>query len=317
MTKTKYKKTKICAIVNVTPDSFSDGDLWYEADQAISHGLYLIEQGADILDIGGESTRPGSQTITSAKEIERIHTVIEGLKAKTTTPISIDTWKSKVAEHAINLGVNMINDISGFLADPEMAELVAHHNKVKFVLMFNAAIARPLHKSSKKFPEFRLKNCPKPFSQNDYFKMSDMAILDLMQIYFEKSLNIALKAGVKKEQIYLDPGIGFALSQKENLILINNLKIIHDLGFPIFLGVSRKRFIIDILQSNKINTEPSTNEGFSNRDHASAALTAIAASQGVAIVRTHTVKEHLIAARIGEAIYQADLAENKYLAEYD
>lgn len=310
-------KTKICAIVNVTPDSFSDGNQYYYPEKAIEHGLDLIAQGADMLDIGGESTRPGSTLVSVQTEIERIEPVIKGLKQKSSFPLSVDTWKSAVAEHSLSLGVDIINDITGLLGDPNMADLIAGSNiRPLYVLMFNPVLARPQHPSSLHFPEFYFDNNQPAFTMTEYDKMAEMSILEIMKYYFDKALNIASKAGIKKEQIYLDPGIGFGLTKKENLLLINNLPEIHKLGFPIFLGVSRKRFLINILQDAQIETNPETDSGFANRDLASATLTAIAASKGVEIVRTHTVKAHLLAARIGEAIYQADSAADLELPKY-
>jgi len=198
-----------------------------------------------------------------------------------------------------------------------MADLIAGSNsRPFFVLMFNPVLARPEHTSSQHFPKFSINGNVSAFNTTEYKKISDMPILEVMKYYFDKALTIATKAGIKKEQIYLDPGIGFGLTKKENLQLINNLSVIHELGFPIFLGVSRKRFLINILQDANIETDPETESGFTNRDLASASLTAIAASKGVEIVRTHTVKEHLLAARIGEAIYQADLAADLDLPRY-
>ena len=294
MTNQTENKTQICAIVNVTPDSFSDGNQYYNPQKAIGHGLDLIAQGADMLDIGGESTRPGSTLISAQTEIERIEPVIKGLKQKTLSPLSVDTWKAVVAEHCLSLGVDIINDITGLLGDPNMADLIAGSNtRPLFILMFNPILARPQLSSSLNFPKFCLNDNLPAFTSTEYEKMAEMSILEIMKFYFDKALNIAIKAGIKKEQIYLDPGIGFGLTKKENLQLIKNLSVIHKLGFPIFLGVSRKRFLVNILQNAQFETNPETESGFANRDLASVALTAIAASKGVEIVRTHTVKAHL------------------------
>ncbi|HHU54163.1 MAG TPA: dihydropteroate synthase [Clostridiaceae bacterium] len=318
MTDKKQYKTKICAIVNVTPDSFSDGNLYYNPEIAIEHGLDLIAQGADILDIGGESTRPGSTLISAQTEIERIDPVIRELKQKSDSPLSVDTWKADVAEHCLDIGADIINDITGLFGDPNMADLIAGSGRHPlFVLMFNPVMARPQHSSSMYFPKFCLEDNYSVFTSAEYADMAEKPILEVMKYFFDKALTIAMQAGIKTEQIYLDPGIGFGLTKKENLQLINNITTIKKLGFPIFLGVSRKRFLINLLQNAHINTNPATEAGFANRDLASAALTAIAASKGVEIVRTHTVKEHLLAARIGEAICQADLAENSDLPQYD
>lgn len=300
----------------MTPDSFSDGNKWYQTEHAVDHGIRLAKQGADLLDLGGESTRPGSVLISSTEEIRRIEPVIKELIAKTKLPLSVDTRKAEVAEHVLDLGVNMINDISGFLGDPEMADLIAnYHSKPKFVLMFNAAIARPEHKSSQNFPNFCTKNKFKPFTPSEYMKLLEADILDVMKYYYDKALNLAINAGVDQTQIYLDPGIGFALTEKENLILLKNLNLIRQIGFKVFLGVSRKRFLVKTLQKNLIDSDSETSEGLLIRDQASAAITAIAATQGIEIVRTHTVNEHLIASSIGSAIFQANSVENSTLGQ--
>lgn len=310
------KKTHICAIINVTPDSFSDGNQWFQPEKAIQHALNLSAQGADLLDIGAESTRPSSRQISADQEIERLSPVIKGIQNKIDIPLSIDTWKADIASYCVNSGVQMINDITGLFGDPNMADVIAH-SQVGYVLMFNPIIARPDHKSSKNFSNFKLyKNKNSRFKPHEYELMHKMPIFDLMTYYFEKALTIAVKAGISEKQIFLDPGIGFALTKKENLLLIKNLQVLKALGFPVFLGASRKRFIVNILKNANIPVDPQTDIGFYNRDAASAALTTYAASKGIEIVRTHTVKEHLIAARIGESIYHAEQAQDQELAKY-
>ena len=146
-------------------------------------------------------------------------------------------------------------------------------------------------------------------------KLLEADILDVMKYYYDKALNLAINAGVDQTQIYLDPGIGFALTEKENLILLKNLNLIRQIGFKVFLGVSRKRFLVKTLQKNLIDSDSETSEGLLIRDQASAAITAIAATQGIEIVRTHTVNEHLIASSIGSAIFQANSVENSTLGQ--
>ncbi len=318
--KLKQGHTYVCGILNVTPDSFSDGNLWFNKDQAINHGLDLADQGAEMLDIGAESTRPGSQLVSAEREINRLKDVIGPLHSKLPLPLSVDTRKSAVAEFVLDQGASIINDVSGLMSDPQMASLIAEKGAY-LIIMFNPAIARPDHQASQNFPSFNpdgQKYNPN-FSSTEFKRMADMPIMDLARFYLERSLKIALQAGIKKEQIWLDPGIGFALSQKENLLLLQQIDLIKDFGFPIFLGVSRKRFLGEILLTASAKESwPWFNQDqyASQLDLASAALTSYAATKGISIVRTHTVQEQLIAARVGEALRKASLAEDKLLKPY-
>jgi dihydropteroate synthase len=295
-------KTVICGIVNVTPDSFSDGGKWANVDDALRHSKELVEQGATMLDIGGESTRPGSSYVQIQDEIERVVPVIEAVKKELDVAISVDTWKADVAIEAIKAGADIINDITGFLGDHKMAEVVAD-SKAGAILMFNPVIARPEHKSAKIFPKFGNNDV---FTKEEYEKMKDMPIIDLMNFYLKKSLEIAEKNGIEKERILLDPGIGFGLTKVENLELVNNVEKIYELGCPIFLGVSRKRFIVNMLNEMNINVDEETEEGFKNRDFGSAILSAIASYKDVEVVRTHSVEEHKIAIEIAHSLRVAN-----------
>lgn len=306
-------KTQLCAILNVTPDSFSDGGKWFGHDQALAHVKELIAQGADIIDIGGESTRPGSTILSAGEEMSRILPIIEGIREFSDIPISVDTWKAEVAEAALKAGADIINDITGLLGDPQMAPLLAK-SQAGLVLMFNPAIARPEHSSAKNFPHFGFGGSP--FSPEELTRMTKAPILEVCQAYFAKALDLAFAAGMRQEQICLDPGIGFALTKRENLQLIQGLEEIHRLGYCIFLGVSRKRFIVNILSEAGANLDASTEEGFSNRDLASSQLTAIAASRGVEIVRVHTLPEHLMARELGYAVFKPESQASTKLGVY-
>lgn len=305
-------KTQICAILNVTPDSFSDGSLWFKPDDAIKHARDLVEAGATILDIGGESTRPGSTPVPVEEEIKRIVPVIQAIREESNIPISVDTWKAEVADAALEVGADIINDITGFMGDPQMAAVVAKY-EAGAILMFNPAVARPEHKSAQNFPHFYSEN---PFSESELKEFAQMPIMDLCKRYLESSLRRAKEVGIPDDKILLDPGIGFALTKRENLSLIKHLPELYDFGYCIFLGVSRKRFIMNIAQEAGVNVDMDTEEGFANRDLASAYLTALAASQGIEVIRTHSVKEHVPAIAIGHAVFTADEQEDISFGQY-
>lgn len=205
-------RTYVMGILNVTPDSFSDGGTHNTIDTALKHTEKMINEGADIIDVGGESTRPGYTMISDDEEISRVAPVIEKLKANFDIPISIDTYKSAVAEAAAQAGADLINDIWGFKYDEKIAEVTAKHN-LACCLMHNR----------------------KEANYNNY--MGDV-INDL-----KESINIAQKYGVDKNKIVLDPGVGFAKSYEQNLEIINKLEALDVLGYPVLLGTSRKSVI--------------------------------------------------------------------------
>ena len=205
-------KCYIMGIVNVTPDSFSDGGKWVNLETAIRHAADMVKQGADILDVGGESTRPGYTEITQSEEIDRVMPVIEALHTRFDSPISIDTYKSKVAAAAITAGADMVNDIWGLKYDENMAELISQ-SEVSCCLMHNR----------------------RAIDYNDF--LTDM-LGDL-----KDSVEIARKAGIAEDRIILDPGVGFAKTYEMNLEAINKIDEIKRLGFPILLGVSRKSVV--------------------------------------------------------------------------
>lgn len=205
-------RTYVMGILNVTPDSFSDGGTHNTIDTALKHTEKMINEGADIIDVGGESTRPGYTIISDDEEISRVAPVIEKLKANFDIPISIDTYKSAVAEAAAQAGADLINDIWGFKYDEKIAEVTAKHN-LACCLMHNR----------------------KEANYNNY--MEDV-INDL-----KESINIAQKYGVDKNKIVLDPGVGFAKSYEQNLEIINKLEALDVLGYPVLLGTSRKSVI--------------------------------------------------------------------------
>ena len=305
-------KTVICGIINVTPDSFSDGGQFFAIEEALKQARKLIAEGATILDIGGESTRPGSSYVEIEEEIQRVVPVIQAIRQESDVQISVDTWKSQVAEAALRAGANIVNDITGLMGDEKMAEVVARAG-AQVVIMFNPVMARPQHPSSLIFPHFGF---GETFTKEDLADFEQLPVEELMTAFFDRALARAKKAGISKGNIMLDPGIGFGLTKKENLILLRDLGKLHKMGYPIFLGVSRKRFVINILEENGFEVNPDTEAGFRNRDIASAHVTSIAARQGVEVVRVHDVATHKMAIEIASAIRLADHAENLDLKQY-
>ena len=310
--KANHAKTAICGIINVTPDSFSDGGQFFALEQALQQARKLIAEGASMLDIGGESTRPGSSYVEIEEEIQRVVPVIKAIREESDVLISIDTWKSQVAEAALAAGANLVNDITGLMGDEKMANVVAKARE-KVVIMFNPVMVRSQHPSSLIFPHFGFRQA---LTEEELADFEKVPIENLMEAFFEHALARANQAGIARENILLDPGIGFGLTKKENLLLLRDLDKLHQQGYPIFLGVSRKRFVINILEENGFEVNPETEVGFRNRDTASAHVTTIAARQGVEVVRVHDVASHRMAVEIASAIRLADDAENLDLKQY-
>ena len=250
------RRTHIMGIVNVTPNSFSDGGLFFDPERAVNHAMELVDQGADIIDIGGETTRPGSKPVSADVEIDRVVPVIEKLAHKIDVPISIDTYKSDVAEKAIKAGADMINDISALRFDSEMVETVARHD-VPIVLM-------------------HIKGTPENMQQNPHYK----SIMSEIIQYLEESIELALRGGIERSKIIVDPGIGFGKSLEDghNLIILNRLSEFKSLGMPILVGPSRKAFIGDILDAD-----------VTDREEGTAAAVSAAVLNGANMIRVHNV----------------------------
>jgi len=259
------KKTYIMGILNVTPDSFSDGGEFTNVDNAIKHALEMVEQGADIIDIGAESTRPGFIEVDADTEIKRLIPVIEALKIKTNALISVDTYKSEVARKAMQSGADIINDVWGFQKDTKMAEVAAEFNCLA-VVMHNQ-------------------------TGTDY----SIEIMQSIKDFFEKTIEIALKAGMKRNQLILDPGIGFGKTPEQNMYVMKRLEELKCFGLPILLGTSRKSMLGKIL-----DLPPK------ERVEGTIATTVMGIIQGVDIVRVHDVKENLRAAMVTDAIYRKE-----------
>lgn len=251
------RETLVMGILNVTPDSFSDGGLFYNTDEAVSHALQLIENGIDIIDIGGESTRPGAKKISEEEEIQRIIPVVKQIRELSSEIIiSIDTTKSMVAQKAIQSGANIINDISGFSFDNKMIDVV-RESKVPVIIM-------------------HMQGDPSNMQNNPVY---DDLIIDISS-FFKSKIKLAIDAGIKKEQIILDPGIGFGKTVGDNFQLINQLNEFCKLGFPVMIGPSRKSFIGTTL-----------NLPVDDRLEGTAAAVAVGVMNGARIVRVHDVKE--------------------------
>lgn len=253
-------KTLVVGILNLTPDSFSDGGEYMDVENAVLRALEMEREGADIIDIGGESTRPGYTPISAAEELDRILPVIESLAEKLRIPISVDTFKAEVAEQALAAGANIVNDIWGLKRDPLMAGVIARY-EVPVIIMHNREIAR-------------------------YNSLVSDIIADLRE-----SLELALAAGIDSEKIILDPGIGFAKSQQENLLVMNRLAEIVNLGYPVLLGSSRKSLIGNLLNLDK-----------DERLEGTIATVCQAISQGCQLVRVHDVHEIKRAATMMDAM---------------
>ena len=303
------KGSLLCAIINVTPDSFSDGGEFFGKDKAVERAMEMVEAGAQWLDIGAESTRPGSTYVEIQEEIDRAIPVIEEIKKRTDVPLSIDTWKAPVAQAAIEAGVDIINDITGLMGDPDMARVVGQSD-AGYILMFNPVIARPDNPGSKIFPKFG----DNPFSQEDLKRFESMDIIDLMDEYFSRGLAMAEKAGIGKKRIMLDPGIGFGMTRKENLEIFRAFDKYED--YFTFVGVSRKRFVVATMEEAGFNMDADTEQGYHNRDLASSYLTSLAALKGANVLRVHDVRDHMMANIMGNAVRMADDQADENLKQY-
>ena len=257
------ERTYVMGILNVTPDSFSDGGKFNEVDAALKRVKEMIEEGADIIDVGGEPTRPNFEVVKEEEEIKRVVPIIRAIKENFDIPVSIDTYKSKTAEAAIEAGADVINDIWGFKKDKDMAKVAAKYN-VLCILMHNR-------------------------EKKEYNDLMKDVVFDLVE-----SINIALNAGVSRENIILDPGIGFAKTLNENLIVMNNLEKIKDLGYPVLLATSRKSMIGLTLD-----------EPVDQRVEGTIATTVLGITKGCEFVRVHDIRENKRACVMTDAMLKA------------
>ena len=261
-------------VVNVTPDSFSDGGAWYGADAAIAHGLELVAQGADIIDVGGESTRPGAQRIDAEEELRRVGPVLTEL-IRAGVPVSIDTMRAQVAEFALGAGVHLVNDVSGGLADPDMPRLVGAAG-VPYVVMHWRG-----------------------HSNDMYARAAYHDVVAEVRDDLARRVDEVTKAGVDPDRIVIDPGLGFGKRPEHNWPLLASLAHLAVLGgrrFPVLVGASRKRFIGRLLAGPDGEPRP-----FSGSDDATVATTALAAAGGAWCVRVHRVPANADAVRVAAA----------------
>ena len=263
-------KPRVMGIVNITPDSFSDGGLWLDPDAAVERGMAMAAMGATILDVGGESSRPGAEPVSSEEELRRVLPVVEALSKRSTALISIDTTKPAVALEAVRRGASIVNDITG-LQNPEMLE----------VLRQTGAGAVAMH----------MKGTPTTMQQAPVYE----DVVREVRAFLEESLLRCEKAGIKRERLALDPGIGFGKTLEHNLRLLRELKSLHALGRPLVLGVSRKSFLSAVSGCTSVE----------ERLWPTVALSSFAMNQGVSVVRVHDVAPNVEALRASRAILEA------------
>ena len=261
-------RTHVMGILNVTPDSFSDGGQYIDTKNALAHAREMVAAGADIIDIGGESTRPGADAISESEELGRIIPLFERLSAELTVPLSVDTYKSTVARKALDAGASIINDISGLRFSPDMARVAADHN-ASVVIM-------------------HIKGTPRNMQQNPVY----VDVVGEVMSYLAEGIEIAVRGGVDREKILIDPGIGFGKTLEHNITLIDRLDEFRALGRPILLGTSRKKFIGTILNV----PVPA------DRVDGTAATVALGIERGASMVRVHDVARMVRVVRMTDAI---------------
>src|SRR5580658_341948 len=281
-TLTLGERTLVMGVLNVTPDSFSDGGLFLNVDAAVAQAMAMEAAGADIIDVGGESTRPGSLGVSAETELQRVLPVIEKLRGKIRIPISVDTSKSEVAEAAASAGAEFVNDVTALRNHPRIAE-VARRRKLGLILMHMRGKPRTMQKT--------------PFARDvlrDVAKGLRHAVL------------VARRAGVAKSQIVLDPGIGFGKSFEQNCELLARLPEFARLGYPLLVGTSRKSFIGRMLEKSELRSGAGA-----DRIWGTAATVAASILQGSHIVRVHDVAEMAQVARVSDALASPRLMRHR------
>ena len=273
------EKTLVMGILNVTPDSFSDGGLYYSIDKAVEHAKEMQKNGADIIDIGGESSRPCSKPVSIEEELHRVIPVIEQLIGEIPIPLSIDTYKSKVAEEAIKLGVSMVNDITALRGDKNMVSIVREYDTTLCIM--------------------HMKGTPTTMQRNPYYE----DVMGEITSFLEERSRYAIEQGIPRDNIIVDPGIGFGKRTgdgiEDNCTIIRELSRLKKLGFPILVGASRKTFIGNICGDDKPLTVDDRLEG-------SLAAACIAAMNGADIIRVHDVRETKRALKLVDCIKAYD-----------
>lgn len=260
----------VMGVLNVTPDSFSDGGRFIDAGRAIDHGLQMIAEGADIIDVGGESTRPGADPVSVDEEMRRVVPVIEKLRRETEALISVDTMKAEVARAAIAAGADILNDVNGF-RDPALME-VAATSEVGLIVMHMLGTPRTMQKN--------------PVYTN---------VIENVRGFFQERIATLQKAGISPERVALDPGFGFGKTIEHNLMMLREMEKLRINRHPMAIGVSRKSMIARLLEDQKLES----------RFWPTVALTAWIRSAGAEIVRVHEVKPNVEAMRMTEAIMQS------------
>lgn len=264
-----FDRSLVMGIVNVTPDSFSDGGQFLQADHAVGHALKLIEEGADLIDIGGESSRPGAESVPIEDELQRVVPVVEQLRSQTEIPISVDTYKSEVAQAALAAGADIINDISALRMDPEMVRVLAQSG-APVILMHMLGSPATMQQS----PHYT--NCVEEISA-----------------FFVQRIAFAVQHGIARERIIVDPGIGFGKRLEDNLDLLGALHRFTQFGLPLLVGASRKSFISKVTAAQTSPTE---------RLGGSIAAAVVARQRGANILRVHDVAATIEALKVAEAI---------------
>lgn len=268
----EWDRCAVMGVVNVTPDSFSDGGHWFDTTAAIKHGLELVAEGADLIDVGGESTRPGASRVDEAEELRRVIPVVRGLASEGVT-LSVDTMRARVAEQAVAAGAALVNDVSGGLADPDMIPVVAAAG-VPFVVMHWRGFSESMN------------------SRAVYEDVVAEVVTELRD-----RMDAVTEGGVAPEQLVIDPGLGFAKDAAHDLSLVAHLPRLRELGRPLLVAASRKRFLGHVLAGEGAAPPPAR-----ERDAATAAISALSANAGAWAVRVHAVRATADAVRVARAV---------------
>ena len=272
------ERTLVMGIINATPDSFSDSGQLLDPQRAIEAGVQMVADGADLLDVGGESTRPGAEPLGGDEERRRVLPVIEGLAARVRVPISIDTYKPSVAEAALRAGASVVNDISGLRYEPDLANVVARHRGV-IVLMHTRGRSRDMYRDAV------------------YHDVVDEVLDELRE-----SMAFATGAGIPAERVIVDPGLGFAKEAVHTYEALARLDEFSELGRPVLVAPSRKRFLTRPFDTVRGTTLPNAGTPPSARDWATAAAVSAAVFAGAHIVRVHAVREMVQVVRVSDEI---------------
>ncbi|OON75321.1 dihydropteroate synthase [Streptomyces tsukubensis] len=268
----EWDRCAVMGVVNVTPDSFSDGGRWFDTAKAVKHGIELVAHGADLVDVGGESTRPGAPRVDEDEELRRVIPVVRGLAAEGVT-VSVDTMRARVAEQSLAAGAVLVNDVSGGLADPAMVPVVAAAD-VPFVVMHWRGFSERMN------------------SLAVYADVVSEVVSEL-----RARVEAVVEGGIAPERVIVDPGLGFAKQADHDLALVARLDRLHELGRPLLVAASRKRFLGRVLAGPGSEPPPAR-----ERDAATAAISALTAQQGAWAVRVHEVRATADAVRVARAV---------------